>query len=405
MTNLSANTLRSLEALADAHLFDEEIEDPKKKKFPMGALAAGAATAGAGYGVARGVKAVKAANPGMTFPQAAKAAATSTVPGAAMQKAWKRSAGQGTLKRIGRAAISGVKSILHEAKTAEVELAKLDLGKTYGGYGCDMYKPPQPSYPSLYIDKDDDSLHDLPEEGTATITYRTTHRSVSKREGKKSSSVTIEVTSIDPAKVKKAKKADPALAELDAQLDEILLADKYEGGYRHVVLPDGTIIREKQKGVKGHLKRHWKKYAAAGVLAGASAVNAANPNAHLAAELGSMIELAGERSRDPEGRFSTPQPPGMDSATMRSAYDPAANAKRQSTVASIAKKAAIGASALGVAHAIGKGKGMKRGFIKGAKAGIRRQAQRTPTPAPAAIKKQPGFGAYVSGKGYRRDGD
>lgn len=161
----------------------------------------------------------------------------------------------------------------------------------------------------------------------------------------------------------------------------IELADDYEGGYRHYLRPDGTIAREKQKGFKGHMKRHWKKYAIGATMVAAPAIVDA---ASLHAQLDTILL---ERTRDPAGQFAPQQPPGMDAMTMRTAYNAQNNSHRPSTAAKVAKTVAAGVGLAG-AYAVGRKRGAWSGYSKGARTVLKR--------ARNAAKETDGFARKVS---------
>ena len=107
------------------------------------------------------------------------------------------------------------------------QFQKLDLGYTYdemyGSSACGL-SPSSDSkkvqYPSLYVSRTKGDVMDLPETGKAVVEYVLTGRNMSKRDGKTSYGMDLQIKSFDPQGAKKMdakKKADGEAVEMGAK--------------------------------------------------------------------------------------------------------------------------------------------------------------------------------------------
>lgn len=129
----------------------------------------------------------------------------------------------------------------------------IDLGKRYDAPS--MCSPLASSssvhYPSLYIDREDDSLDDLPDEGKATIHYKVKSRTKSEYDGKKSRSVSVDVMSIEPEEDEDDEgETKQRLEAINDRLNEFFSRDVMEiyPILHHPISPNPAINRQRLAG-------------------------------------------------------------------------------------------------------------------------------------------------------------
>ena len=111
----------------------------------------------------------------------------------------------------------------HKLDATLHQFEKLDLSYSYD----EMY-PCSPSsggdkktqYPSLYVPRTKQDVMDIPETGKAVVEYVLTGRNMSKRDGKTSYGMDLQIKSFDPQAAKKVdakKKADGVAVEMSSK--------------------------------------------------------------------------------------------------------------------------------------------------------------------------------------------
>lgn len=122
------------------------------------------------------------------------------------------------------------------------QFQKLDLGYTYdemyGSSACGLSSSSDSKkvqYPSLYVSRTKQDVMDLPETGKAVVEYVLTGRNMSKRDGKTSYGMDLQIKSFDPQGAKKAdvkKMADGEAVELSSksQVSSFKFSDRTRNG-------------------------------------------------------------------------------------------------------------------------------------------------------------------------------
>lgn len=113
-------------------------------------------------------------------------------------------------------ALAQIGTLLHQFE-------KLDLGEKIGGSVCEMPKPREKYYPSVYISSqgEDKDFSKIPRKGKATVEYQVRERSVREDgDGAKRHNITIEIHTFDPIEAKK--KTETLKAEMLAAREHLI---------------------------------------------------------------------------------------------------------------------------------------------------------------------------------------
>lgn len=238
---------------------------------------------------------------------------------------------------------------------------KLDLGYTYDemyggpslcGNGSESKKT---QYPSLYVNRTKGDVMDIPETGKAVVEYVLTGRNMSKRDGKTTYGMDLQIKSFDPQGTKKAeakmKKDGLAVAMSSYEFARTPLGHRYPGMDRAVFRlgPNGKNVHP------GIVSPAMRK-AAAIHLRGAKTMR------KLKKMPGFGFSEFSDRTRNGDGQFVGNVTGGADPVTMRQAYGE--KPKRSLLAPGVGAAALAGAGLLGTKP----GRGM---LMKGARGASR----------------------------------
>lgn len=272
---------------------------------------------------------------------------------------------------------------LHHRLSAKLDAAlhqfeKLDLGYTYdelyltacGLTACGMGSSDKKTqYPSLYVNRTKGDVMDIPETGKAVVEYVLTGRNMSKRDGKTTYGMDLQIKSFDPQGTKKAdakmKKDGLAVAmSAHARLTEFL-----GGTLSNVPLPSAAIrkinprrlktsqrlpVVMKKTGFDDEIRVSFRKKAVADPKrreASAYYTNDTKDARKTAADMarrarkGQAFSEFSDRTRNGDGQFVGNVTGGADPVTMRQAYGE--KPKRSLLAPGVGAAALAGAGLLG----------------------------------------------------------
>ena len=250
-------------------------------------------------------------------------------------------------------------SLLHRL-SAKLDAAlhrfeKLDLGYTYdemypsapcGSSGSDK----KTQYPSLYVNRTKGDVMDIPETGKAVVEYVLTGRNMSKRDGKTTYGMDLQIKSFDPQGTKKAdakmKKDGLAVAMSShafARGDQVAKLLKKTGA-----VAGGFVDIAKMRKAT-HPGKHWPAINDGPDLVLAKrlrkAVAGGVREIRAAAKKGYKFSEFSDRTRNGDGQFVGNVTGGADPVTMRQAYGE--KPKRSLLAPGVGAAALAGAGLLG----------------------------------------------------------